>query len=167
MIVTAQTSRLKGVANVIMLSTMVTSVFSTLFLKASDHIRKILSKTTVTRWPPSCSSRLQRQHVCPTARNGPADTTTSMWMFIPTRLYTMVTSTNLLSRNTSFLLFDRAWYIHFPYFYFIPENHQLDRHCFYQLNFHYFITILSWSLKIIWFHFKNHFSVTHLCHSIY
>ena len=43
-------------------------------------------------------------------------------MFIPTRLYTMVTSTNLLSRNTSFLLFDRAWYIHFPYFYFIPEN---------------------------------------------
>ena len=31
MIVTAQTSRLKGVANVIMRSTMVTSVFSTLF----------------------------------------------------------------------------------------------------------------------------------------
>lgn len=108
-------------------STMVTSVFSTLCLKVSVISKKFLSKTTVTHWPPSCSSRLQRQRV-QLLETDLQMQPTSMWMFIPTRLYTMVTSRPIYSAETQ--VFFYLMFTILKYWYFVRKNGQFYHLCY-------------------------------------
>ena len=125
MIVTAQTSKLKGVANVIMLFNHGDLCLLYSFFKGRrSHQKNSKQDHTGTLTPilqqPSgeatCMSNFQKW--------------TYRYNHIHVNVYTHMLiyhgdlKTNLLSRNPSFLLFDRACQIniHFPYFYFFPEN---------------------------------------------